>query len=208
MEMCFVKCEVMEQKSSRKITVADMFSFSRLLMLIPITYLGFVHEAGYRQGDVVSSARMWMIVLYVLLAFTDFFDGWAARKWGGSKMGKYLDPAIDKFIFLYIIVLFSWLPWSEKSEWKFCLWYAYLVPLRDLLILLILWALHKYKCNFKMVPNWSSKLNTVIQFFAVGWVLLPAFFFTPQMAAMLSLPFLLKSAIDYAVRAIKIIKDR
>ncbi|GEM_PF-3393682 len=192
----------------KKFTIADGFSVSRLLMLIPITYLGLVHANNYEQGEVVSSARIWLIVLYVLLAFTDFFDGWAARKWGSSNIGKYLDPAIDKFIFLYIIVLFSLLPWSEQSHWKFPVWYAYLVPLRDLLILLILWALCKHKCSFEMVPNWSSKLNTVIQFFAVGWVLLPAFFFTPQMAAMLSLPFLLKSAIDYAVRALRIIKAR
>lgn len=192
----------------KKFTIADGFSVSRLIMLIPITYLGLVHTADYNQGQVFTSARAWMIVLYVLMAFTDLFDGWAARKWGSSKMGKYLDPAIDKFIFLYIIVLFSWLPWGEESYWKFCTWYAYLVPLRDLLILLILWALCKYKCSFEMVPNWSSKINTVIQFFVVGWVLLPPFFITPQMTAMLSLPFLLKSAIDYAVRAVKIIKAR
>ena len=52
---------MIDQNLVKFFTVADGFSVSRLIMLIPITYLGLVHAENYEQGEVFSVSRIWMI---------------------------------------------------------------------------------------------------------------------------------------------------
>jgi CDP-diacylglycerol---glycerol-3-phosphate 3-phosphatidyltransferase len=43
------------------------------------------------------AARLTILVLFVV---TDVLDGWVARKFGGSRIGKVLDPVCDKLFML------------------------------------------------------------------------------------------------------------
>jgi phosphatidylglycerophosphate synthase len=43
-----------------------------------------VHDAG------------WRIAILAVAAASDFADGLVARKWGGSRLGAFLDPVADK----------------------------------------------------------------------------------------------------------------
>ena len=67
-------------------TVANMLSLSRLVLVIPITYL-----------ILVNGSMGWLLGLIFFGAVTDWFDGRIAR-WSGtvSEWGKVLDPLADK----------------------------------------------------------------------------------------------------------------
>lgn len=66
-------------------TIANLFTIIRLL-LAPILLWAF------------STSDRWIVILILsMAAFTDFLDGWVARKFNQiSMLGKILDPIADK----------------------------------------------------------------------------------------------------------------
>ena len=51
-------------------------------------------------------ARQWACILFVIAAFTDWLDGYLARKWNQtSKFGAFLDPVADKLIVAVSLVM-------------------------------------------------------------------------------------------------------
>ena len=59
------------------------------------------------------------LLVYVIAALTDWYDGWVARKYGYiSRWGKFLDPLADKilssaalFTFAYLDIVRLWMVW-------------------------------------------------------------------------------------------------
>lgn len=59
------------------------------------------------------------LVVYIVAALTDWYDGWVARKYGYvSRWGKFLDPLADKilalaalFSFVYLNLIDAWMVW-------------------------------------------------------------------------------------------------
>jgi CDP-diacylglycerol--glycerol-3-phosphate 3-phosphatidyltransferase len=49
--------------------------------------------------DAQFGLQRWSFVAFVLAAVTDFFDGWAARRWNAESVwGAILDPIADKIL--------------------------------------------------------------------------------------------------------------
>ena len=73
-------------------------------------------------------ARWWALWVFVAAAFTDFLDGYLARKLGQtSVLGQILDPVADR---LYILAVVVGLALRDIIPW----WAALSLPLRDLLL--------------------------------------------------------------------------
>ena len=54
------------------------------------------------------SGYLWAFVLYCLMGFTDYFDGYLARTSGAvSKLGIFLDPIADKIMVAVVIVVLT-----------------------------------------------------------------------------------------------------
>ncbi|MBI5215243.1 MAG: CDP-diacylglycerol--glycerol-3-phosphate 3-phosphatidyltransferase [Ignavibacteriae bacterium] len=59
------------------------------------------------------------LVVFIVAALTDYYDGWVARKYGDStRFGKYLDPLADKilssaalFSYVYLDLVSGWMVW-------------------------------------------------------------------------------------------------
>ena len=59
------------------------------------------------------------LVVYIVAALTDWYDGWVARKYGySSRWGKFFDPLADKilslsalFTFVSLGLISSWMVW-------------------------------------------------------------------------------------------------
>ena len=105
--------------SDRVLTVPNILSFFRLLMVPVFLYLIIVGE------DLLA------LVVLVVATATDFFDGLIARRFGQiTRLGQLLDPAADRlFIFTALIGLAirGILPW----------WLIAVIIGRDLVLVLI-----------------------------------------------------------------------
>ncbi|MDA0771497.1 MAG: CDP-diacylglycerol--glycerol-3-phosphate 3-phosphatidyltransferase [Cyanobacteria bacterium] len=56
----------------------------------------------------VSSQYLYALILFILAALTDYFDGYIARKYEQeSQMGGILDPIADKLVIIPCLIFFS-----------------------------------------------------------------------------------------------------
>ena len=79
-----------------KINLPNLLVVLRIL-LIPVFLLFFLSgEAGAGENQ---SFRMLALVVFLIAAVSDFFDGYLARKWKTvSNFGKLMDPLADKML--------------------------------------------------------------------------------------------------------------
>ena len=96
-------------------------------------------RGAFGLADVLTAARIPLAVAFVAVedgrvrlailavaAATDLVDGWAARRWGGSRLGVFLDPVADK---IFVAAAFGVVLLSGRLHW----WEVGLVLLRDIL---------------------------------------------------------------------------
>jgi len=118
----------------------------RLLLIIPIAYLIKINT---------PAANVWVIVLAVLAASTDFLDGYISRRRGEvTDLGKIIDPLADKIclgVGLIVLVLYRGFPVPL----------ALLLIYRDIMIILLGWFSFK-KIGHPTPANFWGKLNTTV----------------------------------------------
>ena len=84
-------------------------------ILTVLRIVGVVFATMFLFKDDLKSAII-ALVLYVLVAATDFFDGYLARKWDVvTAFGKIMDPIADKVYILTLYVSFVLL--NVISHW-------------------------------------------------------------------------------------------
>ena len=92
-------------------------------------------------------------VIYAVSAWTDFFDGYLARRMGSiSELGKLLDPLADR---VFIIALAVALVLEDVLPW----WLAVAVIARDVLVLSAFPALERRKIQ-RIQVNFTGKSAT------------------------------------------------
>ena len=75
-----------------------------------------------------SLLKQLALLVYILAALTDWYDGWVARRYGyASRWGKFLDPLADKI--LSAAALFSFVVLKLVDAWM-----VWIIVGRDLLI--------------------------------------------------------------------------
>ncbi len=105
-----------------------------------------------------------LVVLFALFAFSDFLDGYLARKYNQETLlGKVLDPIADKFL------LYSTLIALLKVEKIFFGWVVLLIG-RELFMMGLRQVALEY--NFVLPVSYLGKLKTTIQMFTFGMIIL------------------------------------
>lgn len=103
----------------RILTLANLISFSRILVAVPIIWV-------YQYHDGVT---WWFTSLITYAIVSDYLDGLAARgREEVSELGKVIDPIADKVLAGILFVFAAWLG-------KIPLWFLVISIGRDLLIL-------------------------------------------------------------------------
>ena len=107
------------QMSSRILTVPNVLSFLRLLM-VPVFFVFIV--VGNELGA---------LILLVISTVTDFIDGQIARRFNQiTRLGQLLDPAADRLLILAALLglaIAQVLPW----------WFVIAVISRDLMLIVL-----------------------------------------------------------------------
>lgn len=100
-------------------TIPNMLSLSRLVLVVPITYL-----------IIVDGSLLWIFGLVVVAVATDYFDGRIAR-WSNtvSEWGKVLDPLADKAAAAMVVM-------ALVIRGSLPIWLLVLILVRDVLIVL------------------------------------------------------------------------
>jgi CDP-diacylglycerol--glycerol-3-phosphate 3-phosphatidyltransferase len=110
----------------------------------------------YFSGD--EDSNIYAVLIYALAAFSDFLDGFIARRYKvSSNMGKFLDPLGDKLMTISVMVCIT-------IDGLIPLWAVLLVALKELLMATGGLVLHK-KAHVELPPsNIIGKASTVVFF--------------------------------------------
>lgn len=141
------------------------------ILLLPFVYWFYL-------TNFIAYSQIIAIAIFLVAAFTDFLDGYLARKYNlVSNLGKLLDPIADKMLFysgLFLIIVTGILPlWA-------CAVIFFINLCRDFSIdCLRMLAASK---NIVLAANIFGKVKTFIAFIAVPWLLVQGIL-TPQILA-------------------------
>jgi CDP-diacylglycerol--glycerol-3-phosphate 3-phosphatidyltransferase len=134
--------------------VPNALSSIRLLLAIVVCYF------------IETSAFLPALILFIVAASTDWIDGWWARKYNQvTKLGRILDPFVDKIIICGAMIALAGFPSSPIRPWM-----ATIVVGRELLVTSLRGMIEGKGGDFsaKQLGKWKM----VLQCAAVVFVLL------------------------------------
>lgn len=105
-------------------------------------------------------AQVWSAVLFAIAAFSDWFDGWYARKYQLiTRLGKILDPIADK-----VIVLSCFAALSDLTHINMYSFYWVLpIFIREIVITVYRLLFLLQKRAEVVAAEWSGKAKTFMQ---------------------------------------------
>lgn len=103
-------------------TIANKITLSRIALIPVSLILLFVPslQAEIRGFFQITIAQLVFLVLFCLASFTDFLDGYLARKRGEvTTFGKFLDPIADKILVFTALIFLPVFPfWQAQFSAK------------------------------------------------------------------------------------------
>lgn len=129
------------------------------LFAVPVMVLCLVWDDGKEQG-----LRWLALAVFVFAGFTDWLDGYLARRWGVvSSFGKLADPLADKAL---VLAALGVLAWAGEIPW----WPLVVVAVREAGVTLGRLAVAK---DVVIPASQGGKIKTALQVLALFLLLLP-----------------------------------
>jgi len=203
-----------------KLNIPNKLSIVRIC-LIPL--IVFFYLAPLYIPELYSTGKIIALVLFIIAVFTDFLDGWIARKYNMvTNLGKLLDPMADKMLTTAGLVLL--LSDYEMLEYIGILWLVVVVAIiaisRDFLNGIIR-QLGAEKGKI-IAAVWSGKIRTNVMYFTTFFMMFLAYNWTSPfmtfdfevfwiyictVGLLASIGFNIYSAIDYTMKNKEIFAD-
>lgn len=109
-------------------------------------------------------AKFWAMILFIVAALTDLFDGYYARKYNiSTSFGKFFDPLADKILISLAFIAFVVLGYVQ-------MWMVLLIILREFLIT-GLRTLAAYRGTL-ITPSLPAKIKTFLQMTSITVIML------------------------------------
>ncbi len=129
--------------------IPNLISIIRILLVIPVVSALLNYQFGLAM------------VLFAIAGISDALDGFLAKHYHWeSRLGSILDPLADKLLLVASFATLTWLGLIPH-------WLLWLVFGRDIMIVTGGVAYHYLFGKFKLLPLWSSKINTLLQILLV-----------------------------------------
>ncbi|RCK72636.1 MAG: CDP-diacylglycerol--glycerol-3-phosphate 3-phosphatidyltransferase [Ignavibacteriae bacterium] len=136
------------------ITLPNSLTFLRIL-LTPIFLFLFISDS--------SIDKQISLAVFIVAALTDWYDGWAARKFGNvSRFGMFMDPLADKILSSTALIAFAYLNLID-------LWMVIIIIIRDITITLLR-SIAELK-NQTIITTYLAKAKTTIQYLVIYYIL-------------------------------------
>ena len=129
----------------------------------------------------ITHQLIWAFIVFLLLIFTDYLDGFIARKLSQvTNLGKFLDPLADKLLVISLLLFFV-------QEHRLGYVWVALIVFREFSVqgLRTMAALRQIVIK----ADYFGKIKTVWQFITLGWLILslPYALFLIQIMVILTL---------------------
>jgi CDP-diacylglycerol--glycerol-3-phosphate 3-phosphatidyltransferase len=182
--------------SSRVLNVPNSLSMARLILAI---FVGVLIELG-------QYTPAWIV--FIIAASTDFVDGWWARRFQQiTKLGRILDPFVDKIIITAAMVALVGVPGSGVAAWM-----ATVIVGRELLVTSLRGMIEGSGGDFS--ARWMGKWKMLFQCVAVVACLIlvgqaspPAWLnWFAKVSLWLAVVLTIASGVDYVAQAVSLSK--
>jgi len=140
-------------------TIPNFLTFARIALIPVLVTLLFLDSAGL---------RWWAFGLFTALAFTDYLDGYLARKLNQkSELGALIDPIADKILLAAIVV--ALVGSGDIAGWDIA--GAILILSREFLVS----GLREFLAprNISLPVTQLAKWKTTVQLVAIGLFIVP-----------------------------------
>lgn len=127
-------------------------------------------------GQGINLVYLVACIVFILAAFTDFLDGYLARKWKQvTDLGKFLDPVADKLL-VDSALIYLCLPHFGMDTLSIPLTCAIIMIIRDLVVDALRFVAASK--GIVLAANVFGKLKTIFQMVAIPVVFLNGFPFS------------------------------
>jgi CDP-diacylglycerol--glycerol-3-phosphate 3-phosphatidyltransferase len=142
------------QKIELQLTLPNQLTLLRVV-LTPVFAVLLISDSPFNKHL--------SLIVFVVAALTDWYDGWVARKFGDtSRWGKFLDPLADKVLSSAALLVYVYLGLIDG-------WMVWIVILRDFLITgLRVYAEYE---DQPIVTSKSAQAKTFGQFVVIYYIL-------------------------------------
>ncbi|MFN3213226.1 MAG: CDP-diacylglycerol--glycerol-3-phosphate 3-phosphatidyltransferase [Henriciella sp.] len=105
----------------------------------------------------VAPSSVWPLLAFILVALTDFLDGWAARRFDAvSKFGAFLDPVADKLLVGLSLIALTML---SNGDWTILI-PTCLIVARDI-VATVLRLFPQIEMPVSQLAKWKTALEMV-----------------------------------------------
>lgn len=187
----------MKINTPTKITISRIvLAILLLLSIFVLYYLDYFKVINIASFDLkigehvaVNLINLIILIVFLIASFTDFLDGYLARKNNQvTDLGKFLDPLADKMLINGLMIFLCLNFTSLEGAQKFPFFLVILMVIRDLIVDSLRFMAAKK--NIVIAANMWGKAKTVMEMFAITFVLLNGFpfsFFDYNFPSMLSI---------------------
>jgi cardiolipin synthase (CMP-forming) len=145
----------------------NILTYGRILA-VPLVagLLLWTDRAALMTGLGVEAARWVALLIYIIAAITDFFDGYLARKWQQqSALGKMLDPIADKVLVAVILLVLC----GDQILRGGHVWAAIIILAREVLVSGLREFLGQLRVSVPVTQ--IAKWKTTVQLVAIGFLI-------------------------------------
>lgn len=140
----------------------------RVLMIPVVMIIGelyFLQQKFIFGTDFLTVGNLVLLILFIICAFSDFLDGYIARKNNiVTNFGKFADPLADKILVLALFVILL----EQNNALKG--WMVTLIFAREFIV--TGFRVIAASKNINIAAGWLGKIKTNLQFFSVILLLL------------------------------------
>ena len=158
-----------------KITFSRIIAIVIMIITLVVFYFYGIANPDFEMPKIPNTNIYWLhfglFIFFVLASFTDFLDGYLARKNNQvTDLGKFLDPVADKLLVNSMVIFLVVRPTYADGQMTWSLWCAILLVARDIIVdALRFIAAQK---GVVIAANIFGKAKTVLEMIAVSLVLL------------------------------------
>jgi cardiolipin synthase (CMP-forming) len=154
-------------QASKVWNLPNILTYGRIVA-VPLVagLLLWTDKAQTLTGLNVETARWIALLIFILAAITDFFDGFLARRWGQqSALGKMLDPIADKVLVAVVLLVLC----GDQILRGGHVWAAIIILAREVLVSGLREFLGQLRVSVPVTQ--IAKWKTTVQLVAIGFLI-------------------------------------